>query len=277
MVARLLAQGLAASLSQSVIVDNRGSAGGIVAAQLLARAMPDGHTLLFYSSSIWTLPLLQGTGSYDVARDFAPITSATSSPNVIVVRPSLSVSTVKDLIALAKANPGELNYASGNSGSANHLAAELFKASAQVRIERVPYKGTGPALNGVLGGEVQLMFPAVGSASPHLKTGKLRALAVTSLKPSALAPGLPTVAATLPGYEAVAMSGVFAPGKTPSVLIDRLNQEFVRLLDRSELRDKLLATGLEPNGGSPQALITTIRSEVSRLARLVKETGIRSE
>jgi len=277
LIARLLAQGLAASLGQAVIVDNRGAAGGMVAAELLTRAAPDGHTLLFYSSGLWTSPLLEGKTSYDVTRDFAPITSAASTPNVLVVHSSLQVNSVKDLIALAKSKPGMLNYGSGSLGSSNHVAAELFNSMAGVRIERVPYKGTPQALNAVVGGEVQLMFPNVGAALPHVKAGRLKALAVATPRPSALAPGLPTVASVLPGYEASAITGVFAPRQTPPALINRLNQEFVRLLERADIKDKLLSSGVEPVPSSPQQFATTIRAEVARLTKLIKETGIRAE
>ena len=277
-VARLIAQGLTGVLGQQIVVDNRGSAGGVIAAQLLARAPADGYTLLFYSSGIWTAPFLQADVRYDVLRDFSPITLAASSPNTVVVHPSLAVNSVRELIALTKAKPGVLNYASGNSGSANHLAAELFKSMAGVDIVRITYKGTGPALNDVAAGQVQLMFPAIGSVAPHVKAGRLKALAVTSAEPSALAPGLPTVSASgLPGYEAVAMSGVFAPGKTPAPLIDRLNREIVRFLNTADVKEKLLRSGVEAAGSTPLEFASKIKTEMARLSKAIKDAGIRAE
>lgn len=199
---RLIAQGLTPSLGQQVIVDNRGGANGAIAAQTVADALPDGYTLLLYASTVWIVPFLQRV-SYDPVRDFAPITLALSSPIILVVHPSVAAHSVKELIDLAKAKPGALNYASSSSGSPNHLAAELFKAMANINIAHIPYKGGGPALRALIGGEVQLMFATAGGAVPHISSGRLRALAVTSAQPSVLFPALPTVAASgLPDYEA---------------------------------------------------------------------------
>jgi len=216
LLARLIAPLLTGSLGQQVVVDNRGNASGIVAAQIVATAKPDGHTLLFYGSGLWLLPFMKERVPYDAVRDYAPITLAGSSPNILVVHPAVPASSVKDLITYARTRPGELNYGSGSTGTTPHLAAELFNAMAGVHTVIVPYKGGGSALNALVGGEVQLMFPTVGLGMPQVKSGRLRALAVTSDKPSALAPGMPTVAASgLPGYESVLMSGVYAPAGTP--------------------------------------------------------------
>ena len=276
-VARQIAQGLTGNLGQQVIVDNRGGS-VIAAADIVLKAPADGHTLLFYSSSLWTMPLLRDNVRYDVARDFSPISAAATSPNTIVVHPSLDVKTVKELIMLAEASPGKLNYASGSSGSANHLAAELFKSLARVNIVRIPYKGTGPALNDVSAGQVQLMFPAAGSVAPHIKSGRLKALAVTSAEPSALAPGLPTAAASgLPGYEAVATSGVFAPGRTPAPLVNLLNREIVQILARADVKERLFRSGGEVVGGTPNEFAAKIKSEMTRLGKVIREAGIRAE
>ena len=212
LVARLLAQGLAAAFGQQGIVDNRGGS-FIIPIQAVAKAAPDGHTVLLLSNGIWTLPLMQKV-PYDPVRDLASITLAASSPLILVVHPSLPVKTVKDLITLARAQPRALNYSSGPSGTSNHLAAELFKSMAGINILRIAYKGTAPALNELLAGQVQLMFGNVAPVSPHLKSGRLRALAVTSPARSTLFPELPTmVAAGLPGYEAEALLGVFCAGR----------------------------------------------------------------
>ena len=194
--ARLVAQGLSASIGQQVIVENRAS--GIITAEAVAKAAPDGYTVLVYGSTIWTTPLLQST-PYDPVRDFAPITMVASSPHVIVVHPSLPVKTVKELIALAKAKPGQLNDASLGTGTSTHLGAELFKSMAGVNIVRIPYKAAASQIGDLLGGQVQLTFSTTGAAMPLVKVGRLRALAVTSSKPSAMTPGLPTVAVTVPG------------------------------------------------------------------------------
>jgi tripartite-type tricarboxylate transporter receptor subunit TctC len=272
--ARVVAQGLTASLGQQVIVDNR--AGTVTAAQIMVKAAGDGYTLLSYNNSLWTLPLLQPM-FYDVLRDFIPITLATRSPNILVTHPSVAVTTVRELVANAKANPNALNYASGTVGSTNHLAAELFKALAGVQIARIGYKGSGYAVNDLIGGQVQLMFATSGSIAPHVKSGRLRALAVTSAQPSPLAPGLPTIAATVPGYEAVTMYGLYAPAKTPAAIIERLNREAARYLQTPEIRDKLFSAGVETVGDAPTAFAAAIKDDIARLTKVIRDAGIHSE
>jgi len=276
--ARLIVQGLGGSLGQPMIVDNRGGAGGIIAADIVAKAQPDGYTLLLYANNIWIIPLLRSNAPFDVIRDFAPITWAAKSPNTVVVHPALPVKSVEDLIAHARARPGELNYGSGGSGSSTHLAVELLKSMAGVNIVRVPFKGNAPALNAMFAGEVQLMIVTAGTVAPHLKSGRLRALAVTSAQPSPLAPGLPTVAASgLPGYESIQIYGVFAPGRTSSVIVKRLHDEIVRVLGRADVKEKFLAAGVEPVGSTPQQLAATIKSEIVRMSKVIKDAGIREE
>jgi len=273
--ARVVAQGLTQSLGQQVIVDNR--AGTVTAAQIMTKAAPDGYTLLSYNNSLWTLPLLQAM-FYDTLRDFIPVTLATRSPNVLVAHPSVPVNSVRELVTYAKANPGVLNYASGTVGSSNHLAAELFKALAGVNIARVGYKGSGFAVNDLIGGQVQLMFATSGSIAAHTRSGRLRALAVTSAQPSPLVPGLPTVAASgVPGYEAVTMYGLYAPAKTPAAIIERLNRDAARFLQMQDIKDKLFGAGVETVGGSPQEFVVEIKAEIARLSKVIKEAGIRAE
>lgn len=273
--ARILAQLMTSALGQQVVVENRGSAGGVIAGATVARALPDGYTLLSYGSAIWLASLLQDRVPYDPVRDFAHITIAVSTPNMVVVHPSLAVKSITELIAVAKARPGKLSYASGITGASSHLAAELFKAMAQVDIVRVPYKGNGPALTAVSGGEVQLSFANAAAALPHVRAARLRALAVTSAQPSALVPDLPTVAASgVPGYESVSIIGVFAPATTPAALVALLNREIVRGLRKAETRDRLFAAGAEVVASSPVEFTAAIKSEMARLTTVIKHMRI---
>ena len=276
--ARLIVQGLGGSLGQPMIVDNRGGAGGIIAADIVAKAQPDGYTLLLYANNIWIIPLLRSNTPFDVIRDFAPITWAAKSPNTVVVHPALPVKSVEDLIAHARARPGELNYGSGGTGSSTHLAVELLKSMAGVNIVRVPFRGNAPALNALFAGEVHMMIATAGTVAPHLKSGRLRALAVTSAQPSPLAPGLPTMAASgLPGYESIQIYGVFAPSRAAAGIVKRLNEEIVRVLGRTDVKEKFLAAGVEPVGSTPQQLAATIKSEIVRMSKVIKDAGIREE
>ena len=209
-------------------------------------------------------------------RDFTPISGITIVPNVLVVHPSLPVKSVKELIALAKSRPGELNYAGGSAGTAPHLAAELFNYMAGVKIVRVEYKGNVGNVAAIMGGEVQLGFISAPSVAPQVKSGRLRALAVTSAQPSVLAPGLPSVAASgLSGFESVVLVGTFFPAKTPAAIVSRLNQEIVRVLRREDVKEKLLGAGVEVVASSPEQFSATIKSEMATVGKLIKDTGIR--
>jgi len=274
-VARLIAPGLTANLGKQFIVDNRTA---IVAVETAAKAPPDGYTILVNGSAFWLMPLLRDNVTWDPFKDFVPITMAVRSPSILVVHPSIPVKSVSELIALAKAKPGTLNYAAGTIGATPHLAAELFKYMAGVNMVRVGYKGTGPAVTAVMAGESQVSFPNAGSVMPHVKSGRLRGLAVCSAQPSDLAPGLPTVAATgLPGYESVSPQAVFAPAKTPPALIKRLNEEIVRVMHTPEVRERFFNTGLEVVASTPQELGAAMKSEFVRMGKVIKEVGIREE
>ena len=274
-LARLLAQGISGPLGQSVIVDNRV---GIVATENVAKAPADGYTLLFYGPVVWLLPYLRDHVAWDPEKDFSAVTLATQAPNLLVVHPSLPVKSVRELIALAKARPGELNYGSGLTGSSNHMAAELFKSMAGVNIVRVPYSGPAAAFTAVIGGQLQLMFPDAGSASPHVKSGRIRALAISTAEPSALGPGLPTLAASgVPGYESGIISAMFAPAKTPAAIINRLNQEIAKVLNKPEVKERLFNSGVEVVGSSPEQLAAKMRSEMTRMGKVIKEAGIKAE
>lgn len=273
---RIIGQELRSTLGQPIVVENRGGASATsVAAQAVSKAAPDGHTLLFYSNSLWTDPLLRNARPLDPVKDFAAITLAVSSPNIVVVHPSIPVKSIRQLIALARARPGDIDYSSGAVGSSNHLAAELFKADAGVKMTRVGYRGTPPALNALMSGEVQVMFPVAAAAMPHMQSGRLRALAVTSPKPSVLAPGLPTVAASgLPGYESEMMMALFAPFDTPGAIVHRLNQEMQRTLNDKEVKDKFLKLGVDTIGSTPEELVAAVKSEIDRLSKVITSTGM---
>lgn len=275
LTARFIAPRLADNLGQQVIVDNRG---GVISMEMVAKASPDGYTVLLASGSLWISPFLRANVAWDPVRDYAPITLAVTLPNIIAVHPSLPVRSVKELIALAKARPGELNYSSGQAGSSSHLAGELFKVMAGVDIVRVAYKGAGPAMIALITGEAQVSFPNTASAAPHIPSRKLRGLAVTTARPSALAPGLPTAAASgLPGYESRAILGIFAPARTPEAIINRLNQEIVRILNSEDVKRRLLDSGAEVVASSPAELAAAIKADMAVTGKLITHVGIRAD
>ncbi len=276
LVARILAQGVTGPLGQPVIVDNRASA--VVAGEVVSRAPADGYTLLFYGNSLWLLPLMRSSVPYDTLRDFAPITMASSAPSVLTVHPSLPVESVRELIALAKARPGQLNDGSPAVGTSTHLAAELFKFMAGVNIVRVPYKGGAGALNDLLAGHIQLAFVITTVAVPHVKSQRLRALGITSPAPSPQFPDLPTIAATgLPGYESLALAGLLAPSRTPDAVIRRLNQEFLKVMALADVKERFQALGVETAGSTPEQFTATINSEITRWGEVIRKAGIRDE
>ena len=273
--ARIIAQGTAGPLGQPVIVDNRAT--GTITAELVAKAAPDGYTLLIATGTLWLLPFMQQV-PFDPVKDFAPITLTTRSPTVLVVHPSLPVKSVRDLIALAKSKPGVLNYATGSNGATGHLAAELFKSMSGVNMVRIGYKGSAPALIDLIAGQVQLLFAVTGSVAPHVKSGTLRALGITSAQPSQLFPGLPTIAASgLPGFVAVSTAGMFAPARTPAPIISRLNREIVRVLTGSEVRDKLFTLGVDVVGSTPEEFAAFVKSDMETMGKVITDGGIRAD
>jgi tripartite-type tricarboxylate transporter receptor subunit TctC len=258
------------------VIDNRPS--GLLPAEIVMRARPDGYTMLLSGVSLWIEPMMKKV-PYDLWRDFVPITLAVGAPNILVVHPSLPVKSVQDLIALAKAKPGELNYGAAQLGTSVHMAAELFKYMAGVDIVRVSYKSAGAAVNALLAGEVQLMFATVASVLPHIKSGKARALAITTAQPSALAPGVPTVAsAGLPGFEmGGAGNGLFAPANTPPALVKRLNSDIVRVLAKPDVKQKLFSQGIEAVGSSPEEFAAAIKADSARAAKIIKFAGMEAK
>ena len=269
-VARLIAQGISPILGQAVIIENRA---GMISVETVAGAAPDGYTPLFSGSSFTAVPLLQET-PFDAVKDFSPVTAVARSASFLVVHPSLPVKNIKELIALAKSRPGALNYVSGVIGGADHLAAELFKAMAGVNIAHIPYSNTARMMADLVGGQAELSFPPGATTAGYIKSGRLRALAVTSAERSAVFPDLPTVAATLPGYEAVQILGLWAPVKTPATIINRLNQEIVRVLNRADTKEKFFNVGVETVGSSPEQFAAIINSEVAKWGKLIKDVGI---
>ena len=270
--ARLIAQSLSANLGQQVIIDNRGS----VAPAIAAKSPPDGYTLISYGSPLWLSAFLRDNVQWDAIKDFTPIALSASSPNVLIAHPSLPVRSVRELVKLAKANPGELNFSSGSSGALTHLSGELFNAMAGVNTMRVFYRGNGPALNALIGGEVHFMFANAGSIVPQLNAGRVRALAVTSLKPSPLVPGLPTIADQgVPGYEALTVIGIFAPARLPAALTKRLNEEIVKVLDHPDLKAKFFNIGVEPVGGTPENFADFVKADMAKWGKVIKDANIR--
>ncbi len=274
--ARIIAKELPARLGQPMTVENRGGA-GYVSADIVAKAPPDGYTILVYGPPFWIGPLMEKT-SYDPLRDFIPITLTLSAPNILAVHPSLPVKSVKELIELAKRRPGALNYASGQSGSSNHLGAELFKAMAGVNILRIPYKSGTEATNDLVAGNVQLSFSSVVVALPLMAAGRLRGLAISTAHPSALAPGMPTIAQSgLPGYESTTMIGVFAPAKTPLPIVNQLSQEITRAFRIPAIKESMFKTGTDLIGSTPEESMAAIKSDMARLGNVIRDAHIQLE
>jgi tripartite-type tricarboxylate transporter receptor subunit TctC len=271
-VGRLIGQELTSVWGQQVIMDNRNS---VVANQTVQKAPPDGYTLLINSTSLWLWPYLNKNSPWDPIKDFAPVTLTISQPNLLVVHPLLPVKNVKELIALARSRPAQLNYATGNIGSTTHLASELFNSMAGVKIVSVLYKSTATALTDVVGGHVQLMFSNAASVMPQVKVGKLKALAHTYMQPTALAPGLPAVSDSLPGYEAVTILGIFAPAGTPSAILNKLSQETTRALHKPDIKEKLFSIGMDAVGGTPDQLMAAVKGEMTKWGKVIQDSNIR--
>jgi tripartite-type tricarboxylate transporter receptor subunit TctC len=278
-VARVIAQNLGAGLGQPVIVENRSGAGGIVGAELAARSLPDGYTLFLGGVGSHAVnPNLHAKLPYDPVKDFSPITLIASAPSVLVVHPSVPAGSIAEFTALAKANPGKLNYASNGNGSSAQLAAVLYESMAGVVMVHVPYKGLAPALVDLLSGEVQAMFSSVVAIGPHIKAGRLRALAVTGRRRSPLMPAVPTLAESgLPGYEAGSWYGMLAPAGTPPPVIGKLHDAIVRALAQPEVRERLAAEGAEVIGSTPEEFAAHIEAELARMGKLIRDARIRME
>jgi len=273
--ARLIGQKLTEAWGQTVVVDNRPGAGGNIGADLVAKSAPDGYTVVMGALSTHAVnPHLFPKMPYDAVKDFAPITLVAITPNVLVVNPSLPVNSVKELIAYAKAHPGKLSFGSGSNGSAGHLAGELFKIDASVDMVHVPFKGGAPATQALLAGDTQLMFDNLANATPQVKAGKLKALAVTTAQRSPLAPELPTMAeAGLGGFDISTWYGLLAPAGTPRDIIAKWNAEVTRILNAPDVREKLMAQGAEPAPDTPDQFAQFIARELAKYQRIVKASG----
>ena len=277
LVARLLAPKFAELLKQQVIVDNRAGANGTIGADVAAKAAPDGHTLHIATLGALVISPAITSVHYDPIKDFSPIGQAVSLQNIFIVHPSLPVRTLKDLIALAKAKPGALNYASSGLGSPGHLAGELFNNMAKVNIVHVPYKGGGPAITDLIAGHVEIFVAVISTAVPQVNAGKARALAVTGAKRTLALPDVPTVAeAGLKGYEASNWYGLVAPAGTPKTIIDLLNKDLVAILNKPDVRDTLLKSGIETAPGSPEQFRAYINSETSKWTRVIKAAKLQA-
>ena len=278
-IARALGQKLSERWPQQVVIENRPGAGGNIAAEAAARSVPDGYTWLLGNNSILaTNQSLYRTLPFDPQRDFAPVALVAVQPNILVVNPAVPATTVKELIALARSRPGQLNYASSGAGAAAHLAAALFCAMAGVEMVHVPYKGAQPALTDVVAGQAQLMFATSASAIPYIKAGRLRALAVTTSQRSSGVPDLPTVSeAGLPGFEAITWHGVVVPRATPAPLVARLNADILQALRSRDLRERLESLGAELAPGSPQDFADYIAREIPKWAKVVQDSGARAD
>ncbi len=276
-VSRLMGQRLTEAWGQSVIIDNRPGAGTMIGTEIVARAPADGYTLLIAAAAHSINPSLYSRVNYDPVRDFAPITMAVGFPFLFVVHPSLQANNVSELVALAKARPGKLAFASSGSGNTNHLAGELLKSTAGVNIIHVPYKGGGPALNDLVGGHVSMMFGTVLETLPQVRAGRLRAIAVSGAKRASFAPEVPTVAETLPGYEVTGWYAFLLPAGTPQSMVAKLNTEMTRILQLADVRQRLSALGAEAWPTSPEEAQKFIAAEAARWSKVITRAGIKAE
>lgn len=278
LLARIVSPQLAERFAQPFVVDNRAGAGGTMGSELVARAAPDGYTLIVaYTASHGINPAVKKL-PYDAVNDFAPVSMLSTAPNVLVVHPSVPAKSVKELIQHIKSRPGQINYASAGNGSAPHLAAEMFAYMAGLNLAHVPYKGAGPGVVDTMAGQVQMMFASMPAALPHVRSGRLRALAVTSRNRAEAAPDLPTAAESgLPGFEVIQWYALLAPAGTPAAIIMRLNGEVARILKVQDVRDKLAAQGMDPGSSTPAEVTVYIRDEIAKWTRLIRETGLKLE
>jgi len=277
-VPRLVGQKLAEAWGQQIVVDQRPGAGGIIAAELVAKTPPDGYTWLLSTGANTSQVALQPNLPYDLVRDLAPVTLLATIPFVLVVHPSVAAMSVEELVKLARARPGQLNFASGGTGTTSHLTGELFKSMAKVNIVHVPYKGVPAGVIDLIGGQVQMMFSIMQGALPHVKTGKLRALGVSSAGRISSAPDLPTIAESgVPGYEAVSWNAIHVRAGTPRTVIRAIQGEVVKVLALPDVKEKMFGLGLEVTSSTPEKLDELVRADIAKWTRVVKEAGVKGE
>jgi len=278
LVARPLAQHLSAAFGQNVLVDNRPGAGSVIGTEIVARAAPDGHTLLVIAASFTATPALHAKLPFDSRRDFAPVSLLTAFPNLLVVHPSLPVKTVQDLLAFARAKPGVLNYGTSGAATGTHMSMELFMHLTGTRLVHVPYKGGAPSVQALLANEVQVNMATISTSLPQVRAGRLRALATTGARRAAVLPELPTVSeAGVPGFDYSSWTGMLAPARTPQPVIDRLHVEAVRAVTSAEMKALMATEGAEPVGSTPAQFTTQIDTEITRWTQVVKAAGIRAD
>ena len=277
LTARLIGQKITERWGQNFVVDTRPGAATIVGTEIASHAVPDGYTLLMITTTFAINPSLYKKLPYDPLKDFTPVTQLNSQPNVVVVNTSFQASSVKELIALAKSKPGELTFASPGAGSAPHLSGELFQRVAGIKMTHVPYKGIPPAVTDILGGRVSMLFTTTISAAPHSKSGKLKALALTSAKRLPSMPDVPTIGETIPGYQAEAFQGVVAPAGVPRPIVEKLAAEFAALVKLPEVAERFAADGATPVGSTPQQFAAFLKSEMSKWGKVIREAGIQLE
>lgn len=277
-VARMIGSRLAEKFGQPVVPENRSGAGGVIGAEITSKAAPDGYTITIVSATHTVNPSLRRNLPYDTVADFAPVTMATAQPYVMLAHPSLPAKNVKELVALARTRPGQINYASSGAGTLGHLGFELLKTSANISMVHVPYKGIVPAITDIVGGHVSLLYSTVVSGMPQVNAGKLRALAVSSIKRAQVAPNVPTVAESgFPGYDVSGWYGILVPAKTPVDIINRLNSEIVAILRSPAATERLAADGSEAVGNTPEQFGAHIKSEIIKWGKVVKAAGITAD
>jgi tripartite-type tricarboxylate transporter receptor subunit TctC len=277
-LARMVGQKLSDAWGQQIVVDQRPGAGGIIAAEIVAKAAPDGYTWLLSTGAYTTLVGLYPKLPYDFVKDFAPVTLMATIPFLLVSHPSLPVNSVRELIALARARPGEINYASSGAGTTAHLAAEMFRNMAGIKLVHVPYKGVPASLVGVISGEAQLSFAIMQAGFPHVKTGRLKALGVSSARRSSSAPEVPTISeAGVPGYEFISWNAIHVPARTPKAIITKIQADVIEALAAPDVRKRMFGLGMEAVGSTPRELAELVRSDIAKWSKVIKDSGVRVE
>jgi tripartite-type tricarboxylate transporter receptor subunit TctC len=277
-LARIVGQKLTDAWGQQVLVDQRPGAGGIIAADSVAKAPADGYTLLLSTGTYTTIPSLYAKVPYDFVRDLAPVTLLAQLPFLLVAHPSVPAKNVQELVQLARARPGQLNYASSGNGTTAHLAGEMLKSMARIDIVHVPYKGTVPGVTDLVAGQVHIMFAIIQSSLPYVKAGRLKALAVSSPKRSSSAPEVPTISESgVPGYEFISWNGVHVPAATPRAIAGKLNTELLRTIALPDVKEKMFGLGMDVAGGTPEEFSALVKSDIAKWARVIRDAGIKAE